>query len=215
MIKLRKKEKPHILLKNEEKWLTELMEYVDAGEKVPQNIERRYAHSEIKETLIEETFHKCAYCESKITHIDYGDVEHIEPKSIIRNKTFDWINLTLSCRKCNQNKGNYYDESLPLLNPYTDDVEEKIIFFGPFPSSRGTQAEFTIRKLKLDRTELIERRVELVKTIQPLIDRYIDAQGALKILIYEDLIKYKERDKEYSSMMRTFLKELEAPNSIV
>ena len=30
---------------------------------------------------IDETHGKCAYCESKIKHIDYGDIEHILPKN--------------------------------------------------------------------------------------------------------------------------------------
>lgn len=215
MIRLSKKEKPKILINNEDAWLKDLMSYITRGEKVPDSVLKRYSHKEIKDTLLGETYQKCAYCESKITHIDHGDIEHIEPKSKVADKTFEWSNLTLACRKCNQNKGNYYDDTLPLLNPYIDNVEEKIIYFGAFPTSRGSQADFTIRKLKLDRAELVERRVELLKSIQPLIDRYVDAQGALKGLIYEDLMKYKEKNREFSSMMKSLLKEIENPHFVV
>ncbi|MFF3923552.1 HNH endonuclease [Paenibacillus lactis] len=105
MRSLRKGPKPDILVEKEEEWTQELMKYVESGDKIPDTIGGRYRHPNIKEALLSETYSKCAYCESKITHIDYGDIEHIEPKSEVRNKTFAWDNLTIGCSKCNQNKG--------------------------------------------------------------------------------------------------------------
>ena len=39
-----------------------------------------YGHPNIKEKLKTTQHGKCAFCESNITHIDYGDVEHFRPK---------------------------------------------------------------------------------------------------------------------------------------
>ena len=62
--------------------------------------QNRYSRPEIKAELIAETKGKCAYCESKITHIYPGDIEHIIPKSIFPRLTFTWANLTLGCYWC-------------------------------------------------------------------------------------------------------------------
>lgn len=86
-----------------------------------------YAHESVKEALIEAQHGKCAFCESKITHISYGDVEHFRPKAGYRQDAdsalvtpgyywlaYEWRNLFLSCQLCNQrHKRNLF----PLGNP--------------------------------------------------------------------------------------------------
>lgn len=209
MRSLKKGPKPTILVEKEEEWTQELMKYVEKGEKIPDTTGGRYRHATIKEALLVETFSKCAYCESKITHIDHGDIEHIEPKSEVRNKTFEWDNLTIGCSKCNQNKKAYHDPSLPLLNPYVDKPEECIVFWGslPFAVKGNENAEMTIRILKLDRPELIERRSEYIKTIEPLIKQYERSdKPALKRLIYSDIIELAQPDKEFSLMVEHMIK---------
>ncbi|ALC84849.1 hypothetical protein AM499_02740 [Bacillus sp. FJAT-22090] len=212
MIRLKKLEKPDILVQKGEEWKDELMTYVNSGKDIPKNIQGRYAHKEIKKTLLEETKEKCAYCESVITGIDYGDIEHIEPKKRVPKKTFEWINLTISCGKCNQNKGQYYNENLSLINPYIDKPEEEIIFLGPYPSARSDRALMTVKQLKLDRVELLERRTEYIKKIQPLINLYLNTYDKeFQKIIYQDLIEYTKEKHEYSSMMRCILATIKLP----
>ena len=68
-------------------------------------------------------FHgKCAYCESKISHVDYGHIEHFKPKSRFPDLTFEWTNLLLSCPICNgsEYKSDRFPletEGGPLVNP--------------------------------------------------------------------------------------------------
>lgn len=95
MISLSKRPKPDILVNKETQWTSELMTYVNSSQKVPENIKGRNRHPEIKKELLKETNEKCAYCESKIPHIDHGDIEHIMPKSKEPEKTFLWENLLL------------------------------------------------------------------------------------------------------------------------
>jgi uncharacterized protein (TIGR02646 family) len=70
---------------------------------------------------------KCAFCESKITHIGYGDIEHFRPKGGVRQHeteplkypgyywlVYEWDNLFLSCQLCNQ---RFKRNCFPLRNP--------------------------------------------------------------------------------------------------
>ena len=52
-----------------------------SGEQIPDSLASAYRAPEVKELLRHETAEKCAYCESKVLHVDYGDVEHLLPKS--------------------------------------------------------------------------------------------------------------------------------------
>lgn len=74
-----------------------------------------YGHESVKAELIKAQHAKCCFCESKITHIAYGDVEHFRPKAGYRQHpddplgrpgyywlAYDWSNLYLACQLCNQ-----------------------------------------------------------------------------------------------------------------
>jgi hypothetical protein len=67
---------------------------------------------------------KCCFCESKILHITYGDVEHFRPKAGVRQRSggplespgyywlaYEWTNLFLCCQLCNQ---RYKENLFPL-----------------------------------------------------------------------------------------------------
>lgn len=88
-----------------------------------------YGHNDVKNALVRIQNHKCCFCESRVTHISDGDVEHFRPKagwskidkegkSVLVKPgyyflAYDWNNLMLSCLMCNQRiKGNNF----PLLN---------------------------------------------------------------------------------------------------
>lgn len=213
MRKLRKIEKPDILANNAHIWEESLTECIKQGKEIPDSLRKKYSHKDVKEALLKETHKKCAYCESLITHIDYGDIEHIIPKSIFPEKTFEWENLTIACGKCNQNKSNYYSETLPLINPYLDNPEDEIIFYGPVPVYNSYKGRITISKLKLDRVDLLEKRAEKLKDISPLRLEYLNTKDELlKSYIYNDLLEYTNDSKEYSSMIRCALTDLEKPS---
>ncbi|AYK08837.1 retron system putative HNH endonuclease [Brevibacillus laterosporus] len=211
MIFLIKDPKPNILQNKEDEWTSELMSYITNKLTIPETIKGRYNHKDIKTSLLKETNNKCAYCESKITHIDHGDIEHIIPKSIDPSKTFEWSNLTIGCKKCNQFKGNYYDQHLSLLNPYQDHPEEYIMFLGPLPvvKNGNIKGEVTIRRLKLDRPELIERRSEHLQKIMPLVREYEKASDdTFRKLILDDILEFTKPNNEYSFMTKQVLDTL-------
>ncbi len=74
-----------------------------------------YGAKSVKNKLIAAQHRKCCFCESRITHVSYGDVEHFRPKGGYSQDTddhlhrpgyywlaYDWNNLFLSCQLCNQ-----------------------------------------------------------------------------------------------------------------
>ena len=88
-----------------------------------------YAHDDVKTSLRRAQHGKCAFCESQITHISYGDVEHFRPKGAFRQGeaeplerpgyywlAYEWTNLLFSCQLCNQrHKKNEFPLSSPAL----------------------------------------------------------------------------------------------------
>ena len=126
-----------------------------------------YGHPEVKKALQEIQHGKCCFCESKITHISYGDVEHYRPKTGWVQSTenlnkpgyywlaYEWDNLLLSCQLCNQrHKKNYFPlvsvstralshlddikKEQPLfIHPANDEIEALITFKEEIPVSIG------------------------------------------------------------------------------
>jgi uncharacterized protein (TIGR02646 family) len=107
-----------------------------------------YAHKSVKQALIQAQHDKCFLCESKITHIAYGDVEHFRPKAAYSQDdndalhkpgyywlAYEWKNLFLSCQLCNQ---QFKKNLFPLVNPsaratsHKDDLDsEQPLFIDP------------------------------------------------------------------------------------
>ncbi len=127
MIFIHRTDEPNILQrKGNAKLLTLCTAYDDGVTEF--NFERCiYADSSVKEALISMQHGKCCFCESKTTHIGYGDVEHYRPKAGYKQDeseplqkpgyywlAYEWDNLLLSCTLCNQ---QYKKNLFPLLTP--------------------------------------------------------------------------------------------------
>jgi 5-methylcytosine-specific restriction endonuclease McrA len=207
MIKLNKLEEPEILKKNKAEWMKEYVEAKTAN-RVTNATRYRYRHPEIKLKIRKETSDKCAYCESKITHTYPGDIEHILPYSLFPTLIVEWENLTLSCGECNRRKLDYYDAAQPLINPYADEPSDHLyavgtLIYGKPKNSKGAFAEL---RLELNRTELLERRLERIKALRGLFERYVNEKpGALKDLLFEEVMKEIRTDKEYTFISKAFI----------
>lgn len=107
-----------------------------------------YGHESVKTALIEAQHEKCCFCESKVTHIAYGDIEHFRPKGGWRRTksskltrpgyfwlAYDWSNLLFCCQICNQReKRNHFpieDEQQRCTHPNKDVSLEKPLFINP------------------------------------------------------------------------------------
>lgn len=215
MISIRKGEKPAILVGNEIAWRDEYLTAKEAGEPMTDTVRYRYRHPEIKSALRLEAYEKCVYCESKLP---VGETDHLLPVSFRPELIVDWENLLLACKECNTNKGHYYSAEEPLVDPSREDPDEYLYFFGPaiMPRNGSAKGYRTISKLKLSRLDLLQRRLERVDRLRPLIQEWrTHIEGPTKDLIRDAILKEAGDEAEYSALIRAYLyQELGwAPNS--
>ena len=206
MIQLEKLEKPYILDKKEDDWTEEYKKWQN-DEDVPDAAKNRYNQSEIKEKLIEETNGKCAYCESKIGGVSYEHIEHIKPKSKYHDLVVEWKNLTLSCQKCNNNKGKEYDEDCMPLNPYDDDPSNHLDAAGPMISVTSPRGQYTKNLLDLNRDKLLEERGDFLEDIDELVReiRSEDDYQECKALV-STLERHLKSDSRFTFAARRYVR---------
>ena len=53
-----------------------------------------YGHQSVKTALLSMQHDKCCFCESKVTAISYGDVEHYRPKAAYKQNKSDKLSET-------------------------------------------------------------------------------------------------------------------------
>lgn len=208
MIKLFKTHIPEILAANAAAWTLTLKEKRAAGVEATQTELSRYRHPSIKAALLRETHGKCAYCESKIDHIAYGDIEHISPKSLDTERIFEWGNLTLACDICNTNKGSNFPFGQGLIDPYIKTPSEHFRIVGPaiFGNPGNDDARLTEATLKLNRASLLERRQQKINSLREYVEVIAKAPERLKSVLLEDLQAEISSEQEFSAIARDYLK---------
>lgn len=208
MIKLKKGIEPDILIRNAARWTNIIMEKLEAGESPSKSEKGRYNHTDIKQALIAETHGKCAYCESKIRHITYGDIEHIVPKSDNPSKWFCWQNLTVACDVCNTNKSKAPVDGESFIDPYDVDPEQRFWQVGSMVYAKPgcDAAALTERLLDLNRIDLIERRSERLSNLFKMLNNVARCQDPeLKRLLWEEFTLGSQSDKEYAALSRSIV----------
>lgn len=203
MIRLTKTAVPAILEEHWTDWTQTLLEKCGTGEKPTQVELGRYNHPDIKNALLAETHSKCAYCESKVRHVTYGDVEHITPKSSAPERRFEWANLTIACDVCNTNKLHHED----VLDPHAINPEDHLAFEGPFVWALDNVGQTTELRLKLNRLPLIERRTERARALWTLIALATAQQDekARDALVADITQRELAEDSEYTALSRTLV----------
>lgn len=148
---------------------------------------------------------------------------------------YDWGNLLLACSNCNsRHKGNLFplldakkrcrthrkklsDEQPLFINPAETDPAPHIEFVGEtvHPRAGSLHGRTTIDELSLNRTELVEHRLTLLRILQELADaceqlkaisRPTKAQLASIAGIESRLTESQLPAAEYSAMARAFLR---------
>jgi hypothetical protein len=168
-----------------------------------------YKHADNKEALKKAGFDKCMYCESKISHTYYGDIEHIKPKSIFPKLEFVWRNLGFVCAKCNGMKKDKFNESCPFVNPYEEEPENHIIAVGAFIKHKqgSERGEITITEIDLNRLDLLERRKETIDQMEKTINAcFRTINETLKNNALAELKNDTGLDREYSLCVKYLLK---------
>lgn len=175
-----------------------------------------YKHPDNKAALCSSIHGKCMYCESRITHVNFGHVEHIKPKAanLFPQLEFEWTNLGYVCDRCNNAKGNKYFPGAELLNPYEDDPATHLFAYGSllFAEDGSERGELTINEIQLNRSDLIERRTHHIKQLQKafLAARRV-GNPAVRLSALNELRKEAGSDKEFSFVAKAFLDYLNVP----
>ena len=208
MIGLEKGDAPDVLVRNEPNWTAAVVGKIQSGETPTRTERNRYNHAEIKGALLAETHGKCAYCESKLRHVTYGDIEHVVPKADEPARWFDWTNLTIACDVCNTNKANAPGDGDAFIDPYAVDPEEHFWQMGPIMYARPgcDAAALTERLLKLNRADLVERRKKRQDQLMRMLDVIVRCNDPqLRDLLWEELSEESGADNEYAALTRTIL----------
>jgi len=219
MIKIQRTLEPKVLTKNKERWKRDYLKAAIAysAQKTRKNqikmqaTESRYDHADVKKALNQMCFRKCAYCESHVSHVSYGHIEHYKPKSKYRELCFEWDNLLLGCAVCNgkQYKGDKFPsnhEGGPFINPCKEDPDDFYEF--EFDQNTGTanviprnvRGETTEKELGLNRPDLVKHRSDMVRIIA-----YVALQaknGDADALV--ELKRCMTNDQEYAAFARAF-----------
>lgn len=175
----------------------------------PTALTTNYKYPDNKKALEDASFGKCIYCESKVTHIYFGDVEHLKPKATYPALEFEWSNLGFVCSKCNNTKSNKFDEATPYINPYEEDPENEIVCWGSIlrPKNGSERGEITIRDLGLNRPELIEKRDAQIRNVEKAITACMRSSNqSLKEDALKELASECNPDKEYSLSTKTLFR---------
>ncbi|MCX6361101.1 MAG: TIGR02646 family protein [Armatimonadetes bacterium] len=174
-------------------------------------------HQQIR-TALEEAFHgKCAYCESKIKHVSYTQIEHYRPVSKRQDLAFCWDNLLLACGRCNgaEFKGDQFPEADadgPLLDPCSDDPTDHLDFvFDPVAglttvAPRTLRGQVTVRTLGLNRPDLRTYRSSCIgklAVLAMLASEHADCAALLA--------EAQRGDAEYSAFARALSASTEGP----
>ncbi|HZO92485.1 MAG TPA: HNH endonuclease [Candidatus Baltobacteraceae bacterium] len=157
-----------------------------------------------KEALLAETHKKCAYCEAFFLHVYFGDVEHILAKGFDPvSRTLDYMNLTIACACCNNNKSDYEapqdDDDERLIDPTRDDPSVHLHALGPRLFHRTRRGEVTIEVIELNRDDLERRRAEALKALEAERSRYVaERNPSIKSRLKRELQRKANPDQEFS-----------------
>jgi hypothetical protein len=183
----------------------------------------RYRHPAVKRALVRLFHGKCAYCESNVTAVTYGAIEHFYPKSRYVKRTFDWRNLMLSCDICNdkRHKGDRFPldaQGHPLLIDPTDGVTvisehldfvwdavtNRAIVYGADDRGRCVEEIFDLNGLR-GRAELLRRRSKYVRCLVALCEFAKQNDAEAIALLHEACLPTAEYSAFALSLCKTIL----------
>ncbi len=224
MIKVIRTDKPNILIENAEVWKTNHLIAITIYEqnrtlenkKTFETTQKKYNQKEVKTALKKMFYNKCAFCESNITQVYAGDIEHFRPKSKFPDLCFEWENLLLACSICNgkSNKGDKFpseNEGGLLINPLEENPADFFKF--EFDSVTGLflliplniRAETMLKTIKLNRDDLAEFRTKQLMDIVKLLSKIEITNKNIS-----ELVAIFSEKNQYYAFIRTIIQKLKS-----
>ena len=192
---------PPSLESNATKWTQELLQEIDLGERP----KYRYRKKDVRDQLKKMYSSLCCYCESKTETTGFGQIEHRLPKKHFPEKTYDWNNLHWSCFRCNHTKGDFFDNSDPVLDSTKDNILQHLKYDGLNMSHLTLRGKNTIESTKLNRSDLKQERKKILSAISSFLDvassKNVSKKRREKAFMY--LAEFK--DGEYGSFVEYIL----------
>lgn len=176
----------------------------------PLAVRTNYKHPDNKLALQKCSHDKCMYCESKVSHVYFGDVEHIRPKAQDKypDLEFEWTNHGYCCARCNNHKKDQFDNDCPLLDPYSEDPNAHILAFGSLLRHKAgsERGQLTISTIGLNRADLIEQRTIRISELQNAIDAcFRTSSKSVRDTLLSALTLEREAEKEFSMVADALL----------
>ncbi len=196
-----------------------------------------YAHKDIKDRLKYLQHGKCCFCEAKIDHIAYGDVEHFRPKAAYKQLesddyrypgyfwlAYDWDNLFFSCQMCNQrHKKNLFpllDPDTRMLDPEGDLSIENPLFLHPVHDNPENHIVF-IEEVPRHLPDSIRGKatIESLGLDRPKLneDRRSSLQHVIDLIniieLYPDIPEMKEYHEQAKKYLAKTIFDLMKPNA--
>ncbi len=208
MIKIKREEPPKntALDNRKEEELKEIEALAESGELKSSCIKELWSvkeDSRVKEFLYESQYHKCCYCEKKLS-IGESDVEHFRPKAKVKEArrehqgywwlVYNWENLLIACRTCNRKKGTRFplkEEEKRAYTKNSDLDQEEPFLINPLvekPEQFISYDEFEETRLMVKAVGKCERGKKTVDELTGMNDKFVLERRKKKLEYYDFLI---------------------------
>lgn len=175
MLKLNRPPSPTCLEENGKRWTQEFVERRTEKPKFPFRWRDQACYKRIRDSLLEVTGRRCAYCDGSLGLTSRETVDHFRPKSSYPQFAYAWENLFPCCDLCQSKKGERFEEGLLktdepeyefsryfILNFDTGEIE-------PAPDATPedqARAETTCKMLGLNSAERNQARLRALRNFE-------------------------------------------------
>jgi len=213
MIRLYRSPEPALLTEKKDEWVNK---FLTARQTTPtlRPQSSQYGHAEIKNALRAISFHKCFYCERKLSEQE-DEVEHYIEVAARPELAFDWLNLYLACKDCNKRKRP--SSEIPItacVDPCneSDQPEAHLSFDAEMIRSMSNSQKGlkTIQKYCLDRDDLNLQRLRRLHSFKDVLleirkRQIIETRTTLTEGEKEALLHFQQPDQPFSLLFRCYL----------
>jgi uncharacterized protein (TIGR02646 family) len=170
----------------------------------PTTVWEKFNKSEVRQNLWDIQSGLCAYCERTVK-LDAGAsaIEHIRPKGIYHEETFNYPNLVLCCadtHTCNLHKKSKYEDGIDVtgrrtegfISPTQERCSTSFKYNGdgsiePSPAAEKSDAEITLKILNLNYPPLKTERRTYFEAINCAIVSMEEQRDALEMYLEQEM----------------------------